>query len=45
MDLRELFKDIKKYVNKEVTVEGWVRGNRDGKNLGFIDFSDKDCLR
>ncbi len=43
MDLRELFKDIKKYVNKEVTVEGWVRGNRDGKNLGFIDFSDGTC--
>ena len=40
MDLRDLFNDIKKYLNKSITICGWVRGNRDGKNLGFIDFSD-----
>ncbi len=40
MDLRDLFKDIKSYLNKEVTICGWLRNNRDGKNVGFIDFSD-----
>ena len=40
MDLRDLFKDIKKYLGTTVTVEGWVRNNRDQKTFGFIDFSD-----
>ena len=40
MDLRELFKDIKSYLNKDVIVEGWIKNNRDGKSFGFIDFSD-----
>ena len=40
MDLRELFKNIDKYLDKEVTLEGWVRSHRDQKNFGFIDFSD-----
>ena len=40
MDLRELFKDIESFVDKEVTVNGWIRNHRDGKTFGFIDFSD-----
>ncbi len=40
MDLRDLFSDIKKFINKEVTVEGWIRNHRDQKTFGFIDFSD-----
>ena len=40
MDLRELFKDIDKYLDKEVTVQGWIRNHRDQKTFGFIDFSD-----
>ena len=40
MDLRDLFKNIDKYVNKEIEVEGWIRNHRDQKTFGFIDFSD-----
>ena len=40
MDVKDLFKDIKKYVNKEVTLEGWVRNNRNQSAFGFIDFND-----
>ena len=40
MDLKDLFKKIEVYLNKEVTVNGWIRGHRDQKTFGFIDFSD-----
>ena len=40
MDVKDLFKDIKKYENKEVMLEGWVRNNRNQANFGFIDFND-----
>ncbi len=43
MDLKDIFKNIKDYVDKEVTVEGWIRNNRDQKTFGFIDFSDGTC--
>ena len=38
MDLKDLFET--KHIGDEVTVEGWVRNNRDGKECGFIDFYD-----
>ena len=40
MDVRDLFKKIKSYEGKEVTLEGWVRNNRNQSNFGFIDFND-----
>ena len=40
MDLRDLFQNIKDYVNKEIKVEGWIKNHRDQKTFGFIDFSD-----
>ena len=40
LDLSELFKDSKKYIDKEVTVQGWIRNHRKQKKFGFIDFSD-----
>ncbi len=40
MDLKDLFKDINLYVDKEVTVQGWIRNHRDQKTFGFIDFAD-----
>ena len=43
MDLKEIFKDIKKYKDQEVTVQGWIRNHRDQKTFGFIDFSDGTC--
>ncbi len=38
MDLIDVFKTKK--VGDKVTLEGWVRNNRDQKEFGFIDFYD-----
>lgn len=38
--IRDLYKNIDNYENKEVTVEGWVRTVRDSKTFGFIEIND-----
>lgn len=43
MDLKDLLKNIKEYLDKEVTIQGWIRNHRDQKTFGFIDFSDGTC--
>ncbi len=43
MDLKDLLKEKDKYLNKEVTICGWIRNHRDQKTFGFIDFSDGTC--
>ena len=40
IDLKDLFKKESKYLDKEVTVQGWIRNHRKQKKFGFIDFSD-----
>ena len=40
IDLKELFMDSKKYLDKEITVQGWIRNHRKQKEFGFIDFND-----
>lgn len=45
MDVKDLLKDIEKYENKEVILEGWVRNNRNQSNFGFIDFNDGTCFQ
>ena len=43
MDLitvNELYKNREQYFDKEVTVGGWVRSNRDSKTFGFIVVND-----
>ena len=40
MDIKDLFESIKDYEGKEITLEGWVRNNRNQSNFGFIDFND-----
>ncbi len=40
LDLKEIYADTKAYLNKEVTVQGWIRNHRKQKEFGFIDFSD-----
>ena len=44
MDLKDLFKNSKKYIDKDVKVEGWIRNHRKQKEFGFIDFSDGTCF-
>ena len=40
MDVKDLFKKIEDYENKDVVLEGWARNNRNQSNFGFIDFND-----
>ena len=37
---RELFKEYKKYIDKDITLEGWIKNHRKQKEFGFISFSD-----
>lgn len=38
--IRELYKDRESYLDKEVTVGGWVRSVRDSKSFGFLVLHD-----
>ena len=40
LDVKELYEKISEYLDKEVTLQGWVRNHRKQKEFGFIDFSD-----
>ena len=39
-NIKELFRNKEEYFDKEVTVGGWVRGNRDSKSFGFLVVND-----
>ena len=45
MDLKLIYKDIKKYIDKEIILEGWIRNHRRQKEFGFIDFYDGTCFK
>src|SRR5699024_2594298 len=38
--VREIYRDREKYLDKEITVGGWVRSIRDSKTFGFIVLHD-----
>ena len=38
--LRELFRNTEKYGDAEVTVQGWIRNNRNSNKFGFIELND-----
>ena len=38
--VRELFKNREQYLDKKVTVGGWIRSIRDSKTFGFIVVND-----
>lgn len=44
IDLIELMNESS-YINKEVTVCGWVRTSRDSKNMAFIELNDGTSLK
>ena len=39
--IREIYKNREAYLDKEVTVGGWVRSVRDSKTFGFIVLHDE----
>ena len=38
--VKEIYKNREQYLDKEVTVGGWVRSVRDSKTFGFIVLHD-----
>lgn len=40
VNIRDLFRNEEKYLNKEVTVGGWLRSKRDSKTFGFLVVND-----
>ena len=40
LDLKDLYKDYKSYLNKEIEIQGWIKNHRKQKEFGFIDFND-----
>lgn len=40
MEIKELFRDTDHFVQKEITISGWVKTVRDSKTFGFIEIND-----
>ncbi|HZK42903.1 MAG TPA: asparagine--tRNA ligase [Syntrophomonadaceae bacterium] len=38
--VRQLVRDMKRYVDQDVEINGWIRSNRDQKSFGFIALND-----
>lgn len=38
--IKSIFKESEKYLNQEITVEGWIRTSRSSKTFGFIELND-----
>ena len=43
IDIKKLYEED--YIDKEVTVEGWIRNHRKQAHFGFIDLNDGTCLK
>lgn len=40
VEIKELYDNTEKYIDKEVETCGWVRSIRDSKTFGFITVND-----
>lgn len=40
ISINTLFKNSENYADKEITVQGWIRTNRDSNHFGFIELND-----
>ena len=40
LDLKDIYKDYKSYLNKTIEIQGWIKNHRKQKEFGFIDFND-----
>ena len=45
VEIRELYEQTEKYLDKEVLTGGWVRSIRDSKTFGFIVLNDGTCFK
>lgn len=40
VNIRDLYRDKEKFIDKEISIGGWLRGNRDSKTFGFLVVND-----
>ncbi len=40
VNIRDLYRDKESYIDKEISIGGWLRGNRDSKTFGFLVVND-----
>lgn len=45
LTIRDLYKNTEKYIESQVTIEGWVKTLRDSKTFGFIEINDGSFLK
>ncbi len=45
MDAKELWETPKKYLDKQIELDGWIRNHRKQKNFGFINLNDGTCFK
>ena len=45
MDIKKIYEDLSKHMDKEVVIKGWIRNHRKQKEFGFIDLSDGTCFK
>lgn len=45
IELKELFEKTDQYKDREITVRGWVRTNRDSNKFGFIELNDGTAFK
>ncbi|MBO5564155.1 MAG: asparagine--tRNA ligase [Lachnospiraceae bacterium] len=43
--VKEIYSDPQSFAEKSVTVGGWIKSNRDSKQIGFIVLSDGTCFQ
>ncbi|MEA4891640.1 MAG: asparagine--tRNA ligase [Peptococcaceae bacterium] len=45
VEMKTLFADVRPYLDKEITVCGWIKTMRNSKALSFIELNDGSCFR
>lgn len=40
MEIKQLFKDYKEYIGKEIRIHGWIKKSRESKTVGFLEIND-----
>ena len=43
--IKDIYKNYKDLIDKEVVINGWIKNHRKQKEFGFIDFYDGTCFK
>ena len=45
LNLKDVYENIENYLDKEISLEGWIRNHRKQKEFGFIEFYEKILMK